>query len=139
MRSAMTMIVLWCVCNACSSSGSVHEATAPSGRKMMRVSCPSGWEECTGAAQHACGTNGFRSETSGDQDRILWFRCLPEPRGDLRATTDAQGRKAWRDRCRTRAECTADATAVCPEGYSVLEGGSESDLILVFRCNGDSD
>jgi hypothetical protein len=130
---------------ACASSRVVHGDTAPSGVKMLRVACPSGWDDCREVAENECRNRGIRSETSGDQEqRTLWFLCLPELHGYLRETTDAQGRKAWTDRCEKRADCLADAAGVCPEGYALAYSGSGSNTAktqatILFRCKGDGD
>jgi len=142
-------------CAACSGR-IVKGETAPSGRTMMRVSCPNGWDECRDVADKECGYRGIRSETSGDQDRTLWFQCLPNLRGIMRATTDPKGRKAWIDRCDSRADCVADAEGVCPEGYAIEYAGTAANpdyaeagtakqdphatqTTMLFRCKGDSD
>ncbi len=128
------------------SSRIARGETAPSGRTMMRVSCPNGWDECRDVADKECGYRGIRSETSGDQDRTLWFQCLPNLRGVMRATTDPKGRKAWMDRCDSRADCVADAEGVCPEGYAIEYAGTAAkedarptETTMLFRCKGDSD
>jgi hypothetical protein len=155
MRSTVAVMLALLGCVACSGRIARGE-TAPSGRTMMRVSCPSGWEECMDIADQECGYRGIRSERSGDQDLTLWFQCLPNLRGNMRATTDPQGRNAWIDRCDTRADCIADAEGVCPEGYAVeyagtaanpaeVEGGAPKEdsratqMTMLFRCKADSE
>jgi hypothetical protein len=82
---------------------------------------------------------------SGDQDRTLWFQCLPHLRGAMQATTDPKGRKAWIDRCNTREDCVADAAGVCPEGYAIEYSGTAkqdphaTQTTMLFRCKGDSE
>ena len=123
---------------------------------MLRISCPNGWDECREVADNECGYRGIRSETSGDEDRTLWFQCLPHLRGVMRATTDPKGRKAWVDRCDKREDCIADAEGVCPEGYAIEYAGTAANpeyvgadtpqqdpratqTTMLFRCKGDSD